>query len=478
MSGLPSSPERDTRVTVRAQDGSWRDRFRHIVDAIERHPALVFWLLALLISLPLVFNPGYFSHDELQWLALADREHWNELPWQGWFDFRPFQFRPLTFNTWLVLSRFIGYQPPLMHALVVGLGLLNAWLLRACMIGGGVRITIASGAALLFLLSPSVMQVHGWVGTIGDLYCLMAALLGVRVLQRHRGRSMQITFVVALTILALWSKESALVFPVLLLAAWPQRRWSLWLPVTASFAIVMIYLALRWQTILYTPRSDGHYAWSLMNIPSRLLDYAAFPFVPNLSETHVIRLHASAWRWVLGLGLCGGLLLLVLRTGWRALLVLVIGWIACLGPILLLGQSTSVYAYLASAWAFAACAAAWQASSVLPRRLMLGIAAVVSLHGLLIGERIFEIGVLQHGVFASIEASLATTTDAAPLRLAAAQRRDQAALVRMFHDVPSWRRIALDGRVVIVATDDSPKFMVAPDGSLHMPGADADHRPQ
>ena len=475
MSGLPSSPERDINVTVRAQDGSWRDRFRYIIEAVRCHPLATFLLAALLISLPLVLNPGYFSHDELQWLALADREHWNELPWQGWFDFRPFQFRPLTFNTWLVLSAVVGYQPLLMHAVVVGLGLFNAWLLRSCMVGGGVRITIATGAALLFLLSPSVMQVHGWVGTIGDLYCLMAALLGVRVLQRHPGRSMEITCIVALTILALLSKESALVFPVLLLAAWPQRRWSLWLPVTASFAIVMIYLALRWQTILYTPRSDGHYAWSLMNIPSRLLDYAAFPFVPNLFETHVIRLHESAWRWVLGLGLCGGLLLLVLRTGWRALLALVFGWIACLGPILLLGASTSVYAYLASAWAFAACAWAWQASSVLSRRLMLGIAVVVSLHGLLIGERIIQIGVLQHGVFASIEQLLPTATYAAPLRLSAAQRRDQAALARMFHDVPSWRRIPLDGRVVIVTAGDSPNFIVAPDGSLRTSETDAEH---
>ena len=476
MSGLPSSPERDISVTVRAQDGSWRGRFRNIIEAIRHHPLASFWLAALLISLPLVLNPGYFSHDELQWLAFADREHWSEVPWQGWFDFHPFQFRPLTFNTWLLLSRAFGYQPPLMHAVVVGLGLLNAWLFRACMAGSGIRTGIASGAALLFVFSPTVMQVHGWVGTLGDLYCLMAALTGVRVLQRNAGRSVEITAIAALTVMALWSKESALVFPALLLAAWPQRRWSVWLPVAASVAIVAIYLALRWQVILYTPRSDGHYAWSLTNIPSRLLDYAAFPFVPSLSETHVIRLHDSAWRWVLGLGLCACLLTLVLRADWRALLALVIGWVACLGPTLLLSQSTSVYAYLATAWAFAVCAWAWQRSSVWSCRLMLGIAAVVSLHGSLVGQRIVEIGVLQNGVYASIEPLLPTATNAAPLRLAAVQRGDEAALQRMFHDVPSWRRIPLGERVMIVANDDSPTVLVEADGSLRTPEAEASKR--
>ena len=382
---------------------------------MERHPTAAFWLAALLISLPLVLNPGYFSHDELQWLAFADRDHWSDLPWQVWFDFGPFQFRPLTFNTWLLFSKLVGYQPSVMHAFVVGLGLLNAGLLRACMIGSGIRVTVACVAVLLFLLSPHVMQVHGWVGTIGDLYCLLAALLAVRLLQVEPRRAIEVVVVAVLTVLALLSKESAIVFPALLLAAWPRRRWSLWLPIFVSAMIVLGYLALRWQTILYTPRSDGNYTWSILNIPARLLDYAAFPFVPGMTETHVIRLHDSVWRWVLGLGLCAGLLTLVGRAGWRYALALIVGWIACLGPTLLLAQSASVYAYIASAWAFAVCAMAWQRLSVRPRFLMLAVVAFVSLHGVVIGGRVVQIGMLQQGVYAAIEPLLPSATNVEPL---------------------------------------------------------------
>ena len=35
-------------------------------------PALAVLALVLLAQLPLVLNPGYFSHDELQWAARAE----------------------------------------------------------------------------------------------------------------------------------------------------------------------------------------------------------------------------------------------------------------------------------------------------------------------------------------------------------------------------------------------------------------------
>ena len=63
---------------------------------------LVVSLLAL--QLPLILNPGYFSHDELQWWARADVPSWSALPWIPWLDLSPLQYRPLTFNLWLVLA--------------------------------------------------------------------------------------------------------------------------------------------------------------------------------------------------------------------------------------------------------------------------------------------------------------------------------------------------------------------------------------
>ena len=62
-------------------------------------PVAVF-ALVLLAQLSLILNPGYFSHDELQWAAFANDGH----P-VAWTAIREFQYRPLTFNLWMWMSR-------------------------------------------------------------------------------------------------------------------------------------------------------------------------------------------------------------------------------------------------------------------------------------------------------------------------------------------------------------------------------------
>ena len=89
-------------------------------------PALAVLALVLLAQLPLVLNPGYFSHDELQWAARA--ESGDTFPWLG---VEAFQYRPLTFNLWLRLSRALFATPWAFHLVVVALGALNATLLAS-----------------------------------------------------------------------------------------------------------------------------------------------------------------------------------------------------------------------------------------------------------------------------------------------------------------------------------------------------------
>jgi len=45
------------------------------------------WLLALLGQALLIANPGYFSHDELQWAAFAGTS--GPIPWVSWTDLAP-----------------------------------------------------------------------------------------------------------------------------------------------------------------------------------------------------------------------------------------------------------------------------------------------------------------------------------------------------------------------------------------------------
>ncbi len=97
-------------------------------------PVWVF-LTVLLAQSPLIFNPGYFSHDELQWAAFAAQD--PERIWREhlWLDVQSFQYRPLTFTVWLWLSKHLFAHPYAFHAVAVAMGAANAALLAALLRG-------------------------------------------------------------------------------------------------------------------------------------------------------------------------------------------------------------------------------------------------------------------------------------------------------------------------------------------------------
>ena len=132
-------------------------------------PVLVF-ALACLLQLPLVLNPGYYSHDELQWAVHA--VDGVRVPW---LDVSAFQYRPLTFNLWMLLSRALFDTPMLFHAVLVAWGSANASLLYAVGRRFGMQTWPALFGALVFALSPYAVYTHGWVGCIADLIWLSCA---------------------------------------------------------------------------------------------------------------------------------------------------------------------------------------------------------------------------------------------------------------------------------------------------------------
>ena len=134
--------------------------------------ALQVFALACLLQLPLVLNPGYYSHDELQWAV-----HAADGVQVAWLDVSAFQYRPLTFNLWMLLSRALFDTPRLFHAVLVASGALNAALLFAVARGFGVQARPVIVGALVFVLSPYAVYTHGWVGCIADLLWVGCALL-------------------------------------------------------------------------------------------------------------------------------------------------------------------------------------------------------------------------------------------------------------------------------------------------------------
>lgn len=450
----------------------------------SRRAAITFLLIALLLQLPLIFNRGYFNHDELQWLSLSDTATWAQVPWVALGAIDVFQYRPLTFNLWLTFSHLFGYVPTAMHAVWVLIGVANAALLRACALRLGARPRHASAAALVFLLSPYVVYTHAWIGTLADLLLLLFALLGVLWLCRPQKDALHgVAFfdhardaapIAALTALALLSKEAAVTFPLLLCCAWPVRRRSLLVPVAASACVVAIYLVLRLDVILFAPRSPGGYTWSLANIPVRLAAYSLFPFYRNGFEIAGFDLHSFgliAWPLLAA----AMTLAAIVSAGWKRGLFFVLGWAAFLGPILILDSSSNIYAYVASAFACGYLAVTARQMKLWAKGLLIVPAVLAIAHGLYIGHWMLHIGSMQRHLYADLRPLLPAATVDAPLRIRALLPDDDFVVRRLLYAIPTYHRLPLADRVTVIHYDTKPTqpptHLMRPSGRL-MPAKD------
>lgn len=416
--------------------------------------SLLFGLL-LLLQLPLICNAGYFSHDELQWWARADVASWGQLPWVPWTDIAAFQYRPLTFNLWLILAHALAAKPYLMHLAFVVLGSANALVLAACVVRAGATRRTAAVTASVFVLLPCVAYTHGWTATLADLLVLGAGLLALRLLQcidpaTTRAGVLSIAVgVVALVAVALLSKESAVVLPALLLVALYRhpRRAVVLAILTACALAVAVYLALRLGVILHTPRSAGSYAWTPTNIPRRLAEYLLFSFMPPMLEIGPV-LAKSALRLALASLCVGALLLSLASAGWRWAVV----WFAlvatALAPVLVLGMAYDHYAYLASAAAVGAIAVAWPHMRRVARRAIAVVAAVALVHGVAVMLRVRDVGSVQQQFHTDLLQRLAERTR--PLAIVPSNPADCWLPERFLAGVPSYRGVVLAGRVHLV----------------------------
>ena len=418
------------------------------------------WLVAAIVFLlqwPLVLNPGYFSHDELQWAAFAAAG--AQVPW---LDLATFQYRPLTFNLWMALSRALFDIPMLFHAVLVAWGAGNAALLFLLGRGFGMRGWPAGLGALGFALSPYATYVHGWVGCIADLIWLSCALAIGLLVQRARRLALACVGAALLTLVALLAKEAAFAIPPLLLVAWWFDRKQKWLAaMLVSGMVAALYLVARLDALLDAPRQGAQYSLSLLHVPVRWFEYQVFPPVVPLLETFTVLqrplpLAIAALLWL-------AMVASVFAASRRLAALLLVGGIAALLPVLPLASSFNHYAYGFAAITAMAMAAAWPRASR-SGRIAIGLFAVLSvLHGAFVMARMHEVGRIQ-AVFSPALASAVQARGAIVLQLHPDAK--EWVFRRLTHDIPHYRGVAIGPRVRIAAPGESADVRALPDGRL------------
>ena len=285
------------------------------------------------------------------------------LPWMPWLDLSPLQYRPLTFNLWLVLAHASAATPWLMHLVFVALGTANAWLLARVLAGATRRRAPLRGRGRLRAFAV-VVYVHGWTATLADLLTLASrSSPRARSSTRRQPKAPRLAiraFGAALLVaLALLCKESAIVLPALLvLAAYGQPSSQKdALAVVFSATVVIAYLALRLPILL-----DGARQPRLCMVAAKhrsaLTEYCCIHSRRRSSRSRRYSKRAprdsSPRRFA---SRCCSYALATRNWRWPA--VWLAAFICALAPVLVLPIAYDHYAYLASAATIAIAAAAW-----------------------------------------------------------------------------------------------------------------------
>lgn len=444
----------------------------------------IFLALLVLGQWLLLTNPGYFSHDELAWGVRATSGPLASLPWQSWLDIGTFQYRPLTFNLWLLIAHGLHGSPLLFHALWVALGCAMAWLLRAVLLRCGLGGTVATTAALGFVLNPYAVYVHGWVATLADLIwvgCGLALLHWLLCRPGARGHGHQagqdtasgtgarpalaeVAAGALAMVVALSAKEAGLALAPLAWLGWALLdRPRPWRHVAIGLSLpALVYLALRLGVILYLPRPDDAYTWSLTAIVRNALSYPLFVLIPTVPEVGATLLASPLRLALVGLvwlALLAGLL----SAGWRLALAFVAGTAIALGPVLILEGSANQYAYGASLLAAGLLALAWPRLPAWARVLTLAVALVSTWHGINVQRFIHRAGQVQV-VFTPALAEAVAAHGNETLTIAPEQPADDWLYRRLSHDPLAYGRNRPS--VLVVAPGSGAMYRARYNGQL------------
>jgi hypothetical protein len=434
--------------------------------------------LACLAMLPLALMPGYFSHDELQWAVAA--ETLRHVPWIA--DQATFQHRPLTFNLWMALSRALFDTPRLFHAVLVAWGALNAGLLAAIGRRFGMSPWSAAIGALVFVLTPYAVYVHGWIGTIADLIWLTCTLAiawlalrpapppatagegreGVRLRLRLRLPLLLLAFALCTT--GLLAKEAMVAAPALFAVAWlldraRRRAWAA-AAIGASLAVIA-FLAWRAPALLHAPRDSTQYVPSFANVPLRWIEYQLFTPAIGRMEAQTVFLRGFAWPARIALVLFVGVVAAAWRADRRIALAFLLGGFAALAPVLVLGASANHYAYGYAAVGAMTLAAAWARTATWGRWFLGIFAALAVAHGIVVMGAMFEVARVQ-SVFSPALAKAVARDGEVTLRLGEGARPWM--FERLTHEIPAYDGVPIGDRVRII--DGDADYVVMPDGAL------------
>jgi tetratricopeptide (TPR) repeat protein len=232
-------------------------------------------------------------------------------------------YRPLQFACYWVLYRIGGPNPAVFHLLNLLLYAASAWIVYLLARQLFNNDPVALSGALLWALHPVHVEAVAWTSALPDVgftFFTLLSFLCFLLAEQGGGNRRRYQALAALSFfVALFFKEMALSFPLLLLAYWfflgrPEswsRRALRWAPYSAA---TLVYMAVRRDMLGYL--TEGGHLW---RIPLRVVGAALgllgqdtkillWPVHLNVFRMFYLSLSLrSAWPWITLLLLTGTL---------------------------------------------------------------------------------------------------------------------------------------------------------------------------
>jgi tetratricopeptide (TPR) repeat protein len=202
-----------------------------------------------------------FVHDDIPQVLenpfLRNARDWTRIFTGSVWSFRgPAQhdnmYRPLQFAVYWLLYRIKGPNPVVFHLALLLIYAAAVWLVFRLACELLPNSLVAFAAALLWALHPLHVETVAWVSALPDLgvgfFCLLAFLVFVRAERRQAASMGDYVLAAAAFFPALFFKEMALAFPLLVLVYWfyfpGTRSWISkllrWLIIVAPVAVYVV----------------------------------------------------------------------------------------------------------------------------------------------------------------------------------------------------------------------------------------------
>ncbi len=308
----------------------------------------------------LVANPGYFSHDELQKYDHVIRYGFENylqayLPIHQTSAFGA-PVRPVSFFIQGVLALFMERYPVLVHLSAVLIHAVVGFLLYVAVGRFTPNKKLALLASLIFVVNPLVMMSAGWSAALMDrwyvFFGLCAFLVAERYIRQTNSSPLLLLLVLLLSILAILSKETAMILPGLLLLLVVcdvsiLKVKKFWFAGVIWALPIIAFLGYRLTAIIgsFGNPQVSDYKASVTNIPENLLVYIAYPFSYALNE-------ANGWVFLsiaaIGFALAIHALLVVFlgaAYGFKSVLAYVATYFLFLAPVILIPIKGAHYMY-------------------------------------------------------------------------------------------------------------------------------------